>query len=321
MKKFTHAFLAFMAIKRIEKAKLPASVQEDAKALTKWFKDYRDFVIVGSWYPDQVFKDMSTSHIVKYRPVAKELREDMPFMKLPTCLKMPTLVKKSKLLDKTYVSEGGNLPNRCEAISHDIVDDLKVLHSERKGNPICPTNNRIAMRFFILSHYIADGHMPLHCDARSFSNGEDIHAFIEKDWEDQIKKCYKVDTDNDRFYYDPEGYPLKKEKGLSPLLELIEKDVEERTYTHGWGGENGDTLDYMRAVSQYSYLMSYMMIPEQYDDSNLTEETYRTLEGWTNREEISRVILMDAIDSIARVWLHVWIKYRKWIKEKRKNMK
>lgn len=321
MKKYTHAFLAFMAIKRIEKAATKASaVQEDAKALAKWFKDYRDFVIVGSWYPDEVFKDNGTSHIIKYRPQVKDLREDVLFRNLPSKMEMPKKVNKSNLFGKTYFVDGGNLCDRCEAISHDIVDDLKVLHSEKKGNPICPTNNRIAMRFFILSHYIADGHMPLHCDARSFSSNEDIHAYIEKDWEDQIKKSYKIDMDNARFFYDPEGYPLKSEKGLTPLLEKVEQNVEDRKYSHTWAEGNGNTWDYMSAVTQYSYLMSYKMIPEGYDET-ITKAQYETLEGWTNREELSRVILMDTIDSIARVWLHVWIKYRVWIKEKRKSAK
>ncbi len=321
MKKYTHAFLAFMAMKRIEKAKLPETVQEDAKALTRWFKDYRDFVIDGSWYPDEVFKDNSTSHIIKYRPCEKSQRVKVDFKKLPGCLEMPSMVKKSDLFGQSFIIDGGNLADRCEAISHDIVDDLKVLHTERKGNPICPTNNRIAMRFFILSHYIADGHMPLHCDARPFSDYANIHALIEKDWEDQVKKSYRIDSDNERFFYDPEGYPLKSDKGLSALLKKVESDVENRTYTHGWGTNNGNTWDYMSAVSEYSYLMSYRMIPEQYEAADLTQEQFKTLEGWTNREEISRVILMDAIDSIARVWLHVWIKYRKWITEKRKSSK
>jgi hypothetical protein len=27
------------------------------------------------------------------------------------------------------------------------------------------------------------------------------------------------------------------------------------------------------------------------------------------------MIFADAIDSIARIWLHVWIKYKTWLKE------
>ena len=77
MKKFTHAWLAFMAIKRLESKAIPEmegsnELYPHAQALVKWFKDYRDFVISGAWYPDDVFKDMSTSHIVKYIPIESE---------------------------------------------------------------------------------------------------------------------------------------------------------------------------------------------------------------------------------------------------------
>ena len=31
-------------------------------------------------------------------------------------------------------------------------------------------------------------------------------------------------------------------------------------------------------------------------------------------DKYSKMIFGDAIDSIARIWLRVWIKYRKWLK-------
>ena len=92
MKKYSHAWIAFMAIKRLEVIAttedqsvikgVSEDVRKEAKALARWFKNYRDFVIQGAWYPDEVFKDMSTSHIVKYHPA-----DDGPyttFGKLPS---------------------------------------------------------------------------------------------------------------------------------------------------------------------------------------------------------------------------------------------
>ena len=57
MKKYTHAWLAFMAIKRLQYADIPEANRDDAKSLVKWFHDYRDFVIKGAWYPDHVLCD------------------------------------------------------------------------------------------------------------------------------------------------------------------------------------------------------------------------------------------------------------------------
>ena len=67
MKKYSHAWLAFMAMKRLEVIAttedetvvkgVSDDVRQQAKALWKWFRNYRDFVIEGAWYPDEVFKE------------------------------------------------------------------------------------------------------------------------------------------------------------------------------------------------------------------------------------------------------------------------
>ncbi len=321
MKKFSHAWIAFMAIKRLEVIAttddpnviqgVSEDIRKEAKALVKWFKDYRDFVIQGAWYPDDVFKDMSTSHIVKYMPA-----DDGPyttFGKLPTTHTIYELLKKpSPMHDRPYKHEGGNCADRCESISHSIVDNFKMLHKEDKGCPIATTANHIAMRFFILSHYIADCHMPLHCDARPFSDGKNIHGAIEKKWEDQVSKSYKIDKDNNRFFYDPDGYPLQ----LSPtdFVKAVEDDVATRKYIHGWGGNNENTWDFMSAISQYSYLFSYFLIPETFQNTQPMKDFMEQTEWGRDFDRYSTMIFGDAIDSIARIWLRVWIKYRKWAK-------
>ena len=84
-----------------------------------------------------------------------------------------------------------NLPDRCESITESVVDHLKIQESEEKGSAVSPTDNQVALLLFMLSHYIADAHMPLHCDGRQFSEGKDIHAQMEKEWEDEVKNYYE----------------------------------------------------------------------------------------------------------------------------------
>lgn len=319
MKKYSHAWIAFMAIKRLEVIAttdnetvvkgVSEDVRKEAKALVRWFKNYRDFVIQGAWYPDEVFKDMSTSHIVKYQPT--EAGPYTTFGKLPTTHSIYELMRKSSpLYNKPYKCVAGNCADRCESISHSIVDNFKMLHREDRGCPIATTGNHIAMRFFILSHYIADCHMPLHCDCRSFSTGANIHGFIESEWDKQVKKSYRIDTPNNRFFYAPDGYPLPDK--VTPLMQAVEDDAVNREYLHSWGTGNSSTWDYMSALSEYSYLMAYRLIPAEYKDTELTKEIYKTTEAYARLEEYSRIILSDSVDSIARIWLHVWARYRKW---------
>lgn len=286
-------------------------IRSHAKALVKWFKNYRDFVIQGAWYPDEVFKDMGTSHIVKYRPT--ENGPYTTFSKLPTTHSIYKLLSgKSPLFNKPYNIESGNCADRCEAIAHSIVDNFKIMHYEERGCPLVTTGNHIAMRFFILSHYVADCHMPLHCDARAFSDESGIHGSIEKKWEDQVKKSYNIDKDNNRFFYNPDRYPQQ----LTPTQFVldVEKEITTRKYTHGWGTNNNNTWDYMSAVSQYSYLFSYHLVPDTFKNSQSMQEFQEQTEWGQNFDKYSTMIFNDAIDSIARIWLHVWIKYKDWLK-------
>lgn len=314
MKKYTHAWLAFMAIKRLDQYPFPENtslqrkIKTDAAALVRWFKSYRDFVIDGSWYPDLVFKDMLTSHIIKY--YHDENSNDLSFKKLPSTIMMYEHRKESPRYGMPFTIEEGNLADRCEAISHDIVDCLKMLRTEERGCPISPTNNHIAMRFFILSHYIADCHMPLHCDRRPFSSGKRLHADIEELWDDEVSASYKIDKDNNRFFYDPDGYPLHVKP--TPLITRVEEEIVSRKYIHDWGSGNKNTWDYMSAISQYSYLKAFLMIPEQYDESLTKKQFLEEVEGKERFQQHSYEILTDAVESIAHIWLRVWMRYRDW---------
>ncbi len=310
MKQYTHAWLAFMAIKRLEKSDISITYKSEAQTLIKWFKSHRDFVLQGSWYPDSIIKDMATSHVLKYKP--DESSKENRFRKLPSEYNLFRIGKTSQFYKKTYAIEGGNLPDRCEALAHSIVDNLKMQESEDKGSPISPTDNHIATLFFMLSHYIADAHMPLHCDVRSFSDKDDIHAHIEKEWDDVIQKCFDIDYDNERFFYDASGYPLKKSSNT--LVDWLEQEITSRPFSASWGIDNDNTWDFMAAITQYSYLTAYKMIPESYNENNLNWTSFKGLNTGISFDEYSKYILIDSIDSISKVWLRVWNKYQCWLK-------
>ena len=319
MKKFTHAWLAFMAVKRLDKANIPeyygsgasaVPIAEHAKSLVRWFMNYRDFVMQGAWYPDAVFCDMGKSHGVKYEPVESD-ETNYPFKELPDTMSVYNLMKaESALYKKQFHIVKGDLCDRCEAMAHTIVDNFKILTREDKGNPLSPSANHMAMRFFILSHYIADAHMPLHCDARSLSK---IHADVEKQWENYVDASYEIDKRNSRFFYDSDGYPNIKEETLVPMIEAVEKNILERPFEYDWGKEGSSTWTYMSTITEYSYLLAYQMFPMGFKDT--TWKTYSKTEEAKRFQEYCTLLMTDAIDSIARVWLHVWIRYRKWALE------
>ncbi|NOY22514.1 MAG: hypothetical protein GXO70_03235 [Acidobacteria bacterium] len=316
MKQYTHAWLAFMAIKRLEQAELSKSNRKYADSLIKWFKDNKDGVIQGAWYPDMIIKDMASSHVLKFTPVDEG--EKGKFRKLPKTHLVYQYCKESDLKQKAYkIDRDTNLPDRCESIAHSVVDNLKMQESEEKGSPIVPSDNHVATLFFMLSHYIADAHVPFHCDSRRFSEGNNIHGRLEKEWDDEIKKYYLLDKANGRFFYDPTGYPLfdKKKDQLykESFLKKVDDNLRKRKFAVSFGPKNGNVWDFMSAICQYSYLLSYRFIPEGNDHTNVTAHNWKKL-GSINLEDVSIAALSDAIDSIATVYFRIWRRYKKWEK-------
>jgi len=315
MKQFTHAWLAFMAINRLSKTKMNYESRRYADELIKWFKNHRDGVIQGSWYPDFVIKDMANSHVLKLTP---SIEADNEFKYLPTNYLNYEYGKKNPLKKESFtIEKGDNLPDRCESIAHSVIDHLKIQKSENKGSPVSPTDNQVALLLFMLSHYIADAHVPVHCDSRKFSDGANIHGCMEGEWENMILKHYEIDKDNNRFFYDQDGYPLRDlafdQEYQQSYLKKADDELNNRKFVISWGRQNNNTWDFMSAICQYSYLLSYYFIPKQYNHKNITSDGWKSL-GSLSFEDFSVAVISDAIDSIARVWFRVWRRYVKWEK-------
>ncbi|HLP02071.1 MAG TPA: hypothetical protein VK163_08595 [Opitutaceae bacterium] len=312
MKKYTHAWIACKAIERLQRAQLTGTDRADADDLTRWFMAHRDGVIAGAWYPDEIIKDNASSHILKHSPVATG---GAPLRKLPPKMKLRAFVERSPLRTQAFTTDRDtNLPARCEALAHSVIDSLRVQQAEPKGSPIAPTNNHVALRLFMLSHYVADAHMPLHCDSRRFSESPDIHALIEKAWEDEIEQHIDIDAANERFRYTPDGFPrtLGKPEYATSLLKRTEDELATRGFSFEWGTGNGSVLEYVEAVCQHAFLLSCSFLPLACAPTTITRQNWRSLPGQQpSFDEFSLIALSDAVDSVARVWLRVWRRYRK----------
>jgi len=171
-----------------------------------------------------------------------------------------------------------------------------------------------------LSHYIADAHIPFHCDSRRFSEGEDIHGRMEGEWDDIIRRYYRIDENNERFFYDPDGYPFMDLSGeqayQSSFLKTVDDLLHDRKFIMSWGVKNRNVWDFMSAICQHSYLLSYCFIPQQYDHTNVPSGNWQSL-GSITFDDLSVAIFTDAIDSIARAWFRIWRRYKKWERKQR----
>lgn len=317
MKKYTHAWLAFKAIERLEIAAVSDNDKPYAANLIKWFKNHKDGVVSGAWFPDSIIKDNATSHVKKMIPVPGGT---VAFRSLPGVMRLYDFGRQFRLYQQSFIiGENDNLPERCEALSHAVIDNLRIQDTEEKGSSISPSDNHIALILFMLSHYVADAHVPFHCDGRKFSDGFNLHGKVEGVWEKDIEKSFEIDYANERFYYNPHSYPLLKNESFfnTSYLKKVEEDMMVRKFVLDWGKDNSNVLDYINSVCQYSYLMSYGFAPEQYNESNVTSDNWRRLNGQVLMfEDLSVAFLSDAIDSISRIWFHVWRRYMKWIENR-----
>ncbi len=316
MKQYTHAWIAMMAMKRLERATISNPDEKAAAAnLVKWFKDNKDDVITGAWYPDAVIKDMATGHILKH--IQDDDAIPVPFRKLPDTYHIYKTGKLSSNFGKPYRITLGNLPDRCEAITHSIIDNLKMFENEKKGSTIIPSEHHIVALFLMLSHYIADAHMPLHCDGRKYSDKKDVHGKIEDNWDHRVQDCCEVDYENKRFFYDKYGYPLKEAD--DPILDWIEDQITSRSFDSKYGPNNSNTWDFMSAITQFAYLTAHEMVPDAFD---VTKQDYKALIAMITLprfEQLSREVIIDSIDSVAKVWLRAWKRFEDWQKARTKQ--
>jgi len=112
VKKFTHAWLAFMAIKRLEETKLSNRDRRYANSLIGWFKSHKDGVAQGAWYPDSVIKDIANSHVLKFTPSAEA---ENKFKRLPTTYLNYKYGKSSPVRKKAFtIDQYDNLPDYTE---------------------------------------------------------------------------------------------------------------------------------------------------------------------------------------------------------------
>lgn len=364
MKTIAHAWLALMALERLKKPKesdlfknsflggnfygyfLGSSFddhfQKQAESFVAFFDQHKDAFLKGAWFPDSVISDNLTGgHTFKLKkPSNKKEEKEAKQFKNQTPKHLSSLeklnIKKERLEEKVYRKSKYILPDRCEALVHAIRDMVLIHKKELKGSEIIFNDNQITLYFLMLSHYIADAHVPPHCDSRDFYGPSTIHPDMEAYWDKKIVKFYEFDKKRKVFDYDLDGAPelIKNENKIKQFSEsFLCKTIEELSQrkwelkkTKGKlaskeviGSGNKKIYDYIKAVCFASYLISTDFIPE-----NVKKEEYKKIKILKDPkykdklDQISIHILADAIDSIALVWLLTWDKYKK-LKEEIKN--
>ena len=347
MKAVAHAWLALMALERLKKPKKSEAFkrsflggnfddyflgddfdehfQKQAESFVKFFDKHKDSFLKGAWFPDSVIADNLTGgHTFKLKkPITEDEKAQAGEFKNRLPEHLSSLrelgIKESRLKEQVYRKSKYVLPDRCEALVHAIRDMVLIQKDEEKGSEVIFNDNQITLYFLMLSHYLADAHVPPHCDARDFYGPSTIHPDMEKYWDKEIKKFYEFDKKRKIFDYDIDGAPelIKDENKKELFKESFLYDVIGELSGRKWklkkvkgkfadkkiiGEGNKKVYDYAKAICFASYLISTEFIPESVSEKEYKE--MKILEIPEYREKLDKLsvhVLADTIDSIALI--------------------
>ncbi len=261
-------------------------MRRQAKSLQRILYSHVGSITEASWAPDDILCDKSTFHIFKlytedeFSDYEEYARETHSFG------------------GKKYyrASGGGGLPYKVDHLSRMINDMLKL----RKFNDSFNMEH-IMYQFFLLSHYIVDAHVPMHCDLRDDNPGakkpkeglyypDKWHGKLEQIWEDA---CIPV-------------------------------GIEENLITPEKGSEIGDYTQYSESVKynlkkHASEINTYYLRPHllmEYiinlciKSKKRNRELFPVEDPSQPRMEIldtmTREIFNDAIGNLISIWMCIW---------------
>ncbi|HQL71308.1 MAG TPA: hypothetical protein PLA77_10785 [Bacteroidales bacterium] len=315
MKHNTHIYLAYKAIEFlyegssniidsktgnaiIEKRK--KALRITAKELQRMLMHYIEFIDEATWAPDDIINDKAIYHTFKLFtdqefPGSRSFAKEVHF-------------------EKYYrASGGGGLPYKVDHLARVISDMIKLrLYNDRFSM------NQIMYQYLLISHYIVDANVPMHCDLRDDPpeasdttkplNGnyfkESLHGNVEQLWDDAVtpvavsEEIIKPSRTSDK--------PVKTE-----LSEAIVFDIFNPAHIGLIKPEliaENDLMEFMLKKCVNTKEKSLILFP------------FDKPEEWGN-ESMNRVkaetrqIFAGAIADLISVWLWIWMKNNKTGKE------
>lgn len=331
----THAWLAVEAYRKIvAEAKTDDGKRKKLDGLARLLGAHLGDVVVAAWLPDSLIKDMSYGHVFKNSLVKKDetgrfrITKDDLTAHLPAGAQIPKVAfdhVDATWWDKSYKvkDNGGHLPARINALCQtardmfrmgdaDVVEltEIKSRGAEKIANALLYSPRNVAMTLWMTSHYIADAHMPFHCDNRAVASTarQTTHCDVENLWGEQVSDLFHAKT-------------------------LLGKHPEEILNTRHPEKSAFDNLDFGKGISalknsgdpwkeavyicRASFAASFAMVPMEIspvDDKSTAVSLKDILNnnnicGEDRFWEISRAIVVDAVNSIAMFWQDTWVDF------------
>ena len=212
MNQATHAWLAVEAYRKLAAfAKTDAGKKRKMGGLVELLGQNLKDVVVAAWLPDSLINDKSYGHIFTNSSYDGDQTNRFILGKADLKSKLAATCRVPKVAfdlvsddwwGKPYrvKAKGGHLPARVNAVcqtARDMLrmgdDDVVALTGVTSAgaasiNKAFRYSTRdVAIMLWMVTHYIADAHMPFHCDNRGLCRAQKkAHCEIEDMWGGQV---------------------------------------------------------------------------------------------------------------------------------------
>lgn len=310
MKHNTHIYIAAKAIELIrqivdnlldEKGQYLKDVNKskERKAATEFqriFQYYQDLTGEATWAPDDILKDNDPFHIFK-------LFTDDEFPNHGLNDK-----PQYKYEGVTYYKFSGGLPFRIDHMSQEIINMQKL----RAYNDQFSLK-QIVYNFLLLSHYVSDAHVPMHCDLRDDPPGarspqpsrrnagdkpigkymkSSAHDEIEQLWDDAVTPVAISERVIPQTWLNENVERTDLSPSISFSFDNCKKGQAVKAYTI----PAGKLMDFMINVCIVSKKRGQLLFP-----IDRPEQINKNL-----LPEITRNIFSDCIGNLISIWLYIW---------------
>ena len=336
----THAWLAVEAYRKL--LKLSQTSEGKSKKLDGLARllgaNLRD-VVVAAWLPDSLIKDMTYGHVFKNSAYKGDEIPRFTLSKkdLKAHLASDTLRPDAAfdLVPKTWWDaaykvklNGGHLPARVNALAqtardmfkmgdNDVVDltGVKPAGAAPIAQALLYSPRNIAMTLWMASHYIADSHMPFHCDNRALASTakQKTHGDVEELWGKQVPDAFHsgtiLKTSADEILATPlpsgsQFAGLTFGDTISPLK------------------NSGDPWKECVYMCRASFATSFAWVPPELapvDDQttkvSLADILTKDFCGEARFWDVSKATMIDAASAIAMFWQDAWCDFVKGVDE------
>jgi hypothetical protein len=257
---------------------------------------YRDLTLEASWAPDDILRDNDPFHIFK-------LFTDDEF-------KDHGLTDKQVFVKdgKKYYKFGGGLPFRVDHIAQSVAHMCKL----RQYNDHF-SMEQIIYHFLMLSHYVADAHVPMHCDLRDDPPKKGKYTNPSKRAGDKPNGKYMKDDAHEKLetLWDDAVTPVAFREEIIPQT-LAEERTNDTDYSKAVTFEINvpqdraaiqmveipkyGLMDFMKDVCINSKIRCQRLFPidnPEVRDDNILEKT-------------TREIFSDCIGNLMSIWRYIW---------------